>query len=383
MPPNTTKVGGRRPALTEEKFNQIKERLKTSTPSRLAASGYCSSATAYRVFNANNYREYRQRMFEQNKLSNLQYKRHDIPMLGDFKVIKSEVPTQINIDTTSGANLDPTPTHMDQTVNHQHDPQSADEIRMYNNSLSVARNGIDAYRYVDENQLYPGTRVPQRFGYKTIEALCSLARNGATNTDMSRFLESTGYGFRYIDRIACTLAYDQAGLEKFKEAYKSGKAQRELNSRLARARGAKNGGKKRHDNYVQRMLAAGVPENEIRGYKPSRRGKRIKVDITPVEQQPMPVEEPKQEVVTMQYEEPKTVVAETVLSRLAKKVKKMLYVDFLFILGLQVATLLLKLIGRTDLSWVETFAPAMALVAVYAIILSVVGIASLSEQDKE
>lgn len=437
--------------LSQEDYDHIKELLKTRTPLELSQSGVCGYSTAYKIMNTTGYGDYRNKLREDREKFYAKRKgisqptpiKKNVPPMGTGSIrfnpphkpldgtgdtttifgspFRDEVqrapkPKPKNgpvivvkagtqepeavIDVKSGS----TPDYKPGSNVIQLPPYNANAVRAYNDTLSVNKDGIDAFKFVDPAKLdiHRGKR-PKPFTKATILGLCSIVRNGGIPSEMRQYLVSAGYGNKGLDQIARIMAYDEEGLEEFKKAWKQSEKTREERRELAIHKSLVKARQIRAENR-QAMERQKVVE-EIKKPEPTveKIGEAIadpKVEKIYLTAEPSLAEEHKPVVTAEHVEEAADRVALKQAEEVIKKKKKIEVINVdgdkldpevvtdrayraeggkllkrvkiqrkhmsystLFLLGAQATVLALKLAGAIELSWWWVFLPAYILVA--------------------
>lgn len=404
--------------ISQDDYERIKELLKTRTPLELSQSGVCGYSTAYKIMSTTGYGDYRNKLREERERFYAKRKgisqpipiKKNVPPMGTGSIrfnppykpldgtgnapkifgspFRDEVqrvpkPKPSNgpvivvkastqepeavIDVKSGS----TPDYNPASNAIQLPPYDANAVRAYNATLSVSKDGIDSFKFVDTAKLdiHHGKR-PKPFSKATIAGLCSIVRNGGIPSEMRQYLVSSGHGNKGLDRIARIMAYDEEGLEEFKKAWKQGEKIREERKELAVHKSLAKARQIRAENRkaVERQKVV----DEIKKTDPKMEKVHLTSDEEPVKEESLK-DLIKDEVRVIKIDEDeinKDVVVDRAYQansgELFKHVKikrKHMSYGTLFLLGAQATVLSLKLVGAIELSWWWVFLPVYILVA--------------------
>lgn len=448
----TTKKGT---PMGQQQYDRIKELLKTRSPMELSQAGVCGYSTAYKVMNSTGYGDYRNKLREERERAyakrknaptpikknvppigngslrfnpptkpldgtgktetifsspfrdNVQHVKKEEPKNGPVVIVKagSDQPSAV-INTNSGASPEYTkPVKEPIVLPYKQATYNAVDARARNSKTSLAKHGVDAFQYVDLNAIEPGTgRKPTVFGSPTIRNICALARNGATNSEIIRYVMDNGLGNKTIDQIVRTIAYNEEGLAEFKKAWNDGKEARANNLRQARLKGAKRGGQTNKERAIARerervkaeMEAMPKPKpvltpqvtQQLEDFLNDDTAEKAYLSVT-TETTTKPAPEPQPEPVKKKVVEVKAsevgdklgdFVVESDSKRLKKRVKIVKdKIGFTtpFFLGVQLIMLVTKLFGVLNLDWWVVALPAIIYLGLMMLTLVMIGVLTM------
>lgn len=247
-------------------YERLKSKLLTHSPTELSTSEGISVGLGYNIMASKNYNDFRDRRQEYNRKAYNQRKgiepipiKKNVPPLGNGQpritnagINKSYDPNERVYGSPFRKDGDSAPRMIvppynppkEQVVDVKPGSQlsetndKAEDFRQLNNLVSIKKDGVDAFQYVDKTKLSNNRRLPRYFSQEEVEFIADMMRSGELNTELLGSLKRKYGRSMSVEAIFRVAAFDESQLSLLKEAYKEG----ELIKLERRSHKRRNGG---------------------------------------------------------------------------------------------------------------------------------------------
>lgn len=231
-------------------YERLKSKLLTHSPTELSTSEGISVGLGYNIMASKNYNDFRCRQQEYNRKAYNQRKgiepipiKKNVPPLGNGQprmtnagINKSYDPNERVYGSPFRKDGDSAPRMIvppynppkEQVVDVKPGSQlsetndKAEDFRQLNNLVSIKKDGVDAFQYVDKTKLSNNRRLPRYFSQEEVEFIADMMRSGELDTELLGSLKRKYGRSMSLEAIFRVAAFDESQLSLLKEAYKEG-----------------------------------------------------------------------------------------------------------------------------------------------------------------
>lgn len=231
-------------------YERLKSKLLTHSPTELSTSEGISVGLGYKIMASKNYNDFCYRRQEDNRKAYNQRKgiepipiKKNVPPLGNgqFRMTNAGInkgydpnervygsPFRKDGDSAPRVIVPPYNPPKEQVVDVKPGSQlsetndKAEDFRQLNNLVSIKKDGVDAFQYVDKTKLSNNRRLPRYFSQEEVEFIADMMRSGELDTELLGSLKRKYGRSMSMEAIFRVAAFDEAQLSLLKEAYKEG-----------------------------------------------------------------------------------------------------------------------------------------------------------------
>lgn len=231
-------------------YERLKSKLLTHSPTELSTSEGISVGLGYKIMASKNYNDFRCRQQEYNRKAYNQRKgiepipiKKNVPPLGNGQLRMTNAginksydpnervygsPFRKDGDSAPRVIVPPYNPPKEQVVEVKPGSQlsetndKAEDFRQLNNLVSIKKDGVDAFQYVDKTKLSNNRRLPRYFSQEEVEFIADMMRSGELDTELLGSLKRKYGRSMSVEAIFRVAAFDESQLSLLKEAYKEG-----------------------------------------------------------------------------------------------------------------------------------------------------------------
>lgn len=231
-------------------YERLKSKLLTHSPTELSTSEGISVGLGYKIMASKNYNDFRCRQQEYNRKAYNQRKgiepipiKKNVPPLGNGQLRMTNAginesydpnervygsPFRKDGDSAPRVIVPPYNPPKEQVVEVKPGSQlsetndKAEDFRQLNNLVSIKKDGVDAFQYVDKTKLSNNRRLPRYFSQEEVEFIADMMRSGELDTELLGSLKRKYGRSMSLEAIFRVAAFDESQLSLLKEAYKEG-----------------------------------------------------------------------------------------------------------------------------------------------------------------
>lgn len=231
-------------------YERLKSKLLTHSPTELSTSEGISVGLGYKIMASKNYNDFRCRQQEYNRKAYNQRKgiepipiKKNVPPLGNGQLRMTNAginesydpnervygsPFRKDGDSAPRVIVPPYNPPKEQVVEVKPGSQlsetndKAEDFRQLNNLVSIKKDGVDAFQYVDKTKLSNNRRFPRYFSQEEVEFIADMMRSGELDTELLGSLKRKYGRSMSLEAIFRVAAFDESQLSLLKEAYKEG-----------------------------------------------------------------------------------------------------------------------------------------------------------------
>lgn len=231
-------------------YERLKSKLLTHSPTELSTSEGISVGLGYKIMASKNYNDFRCRQQEYNRKAYNQRKgiepipiKKNVPPLGNGQPRMTNAginesydpnervygsPFRKDGDSAPRVIVPPYNPPKEQVVEVKPGSQlsetndKAEDFRQLNNLVSIKKDGVDAFQYVDKTKLSNNRRFPRYFSQEEVEFIADMMRSGELDTELLGSLKRKYGRSMSLEAIFRVAAFDESQLSLLKEAYKEG-----------------------------------------------------------------------------------------------------------------------------------------------------------------
>lgn len=238
-------------SIDRNRYDYLKSKLLTHSPTELSTTEGISVGLGYKIMASKNWNDFRNRQQEDNRKAYNMRKgieptpiKKNVPPLGSgqFRMTNSGInkgydpnervfgspfrsednskarviippynPPQTVVDVKSGSQL-----------SGNKPDKRVDDFRQLNNLISIKKDGVDAYQFVDRTKLVSNRRLPQFFKDEEIDYIAGMIRQGYLDSEvLAKIKEKYNRGMT-MEAVFRVAAFDQKQLDTMKQAWKEG-----------------------------------------------------------------------------------------------------------------------------------------------------------------